>query len=150
MRYYILFVLLITFLFLHWYEVYHTVQYLRRGWKITVMFLAPGLHTNFISPPSIKLSSAPPRTQETGRRSIKHVKTDIYFSVVALFGGYFNCTVWKLICVDHVTWRRFYSLSGSAFNWPTQTENFNNHHCVVSINQSQGCCSVGDPELWSP
>lgn len=40
--------------------------YLRRGWKIAVMFLAPGLHTNFISPPSIKLSSAPPGTQETG------------------------------------------------------------------------------------
>lgn len=39
--------------------------YLRRGWKIAVMFLAPGLHTNFISPPSIKLSSAPPGTKET-------------------------------------------------------------------------------------
>lgn len=29
------------------------------------MFLAPGLHTNFISPPSIRLSSAPPTIQET-------------------------------------------------------------------------------------
>lgn len=37
--------------------------YLRRGWKITVMFLAPGLQTNFISPPSIRLSSAPPGTE---------------------------------------------------------------------------------------
>lgn len=40
--------------------------YLRRGWKITVMFLAPGLHTNFISPPSIRLSWAPPGKWEKG------------------------------------------------------------------------------------
>lgn len=34
--------------------------YLSNGWKMTVMFLAPGLHRNLVSPPSIRLSSAPP------------------------------------------------------------------------------------------
>lgn len=40
---------------------------------MTVMFLAPGLHTNFISPPSIRLSSAPP----TGTKGnpIKHARS---------------------------------------------------------------------------
>lgn len=59
-------------------DISQKTLYLRSGWKITVMFLAPGLHTNFISPPSIKLSSAPPKTRKQSEGQINRSK---YISV---------------------------------------------------------------------
>lgn len=53
--------------------------YLSNGWKMTVMFLAPGLHRNLVSPPSIRLSSAPPGQKEAGKKRLNIFSSKITF-----------------------------------------------------------------------
>ena len=48
------------------------MTYLNNGWNMTVMFLAPGLQTNFVPPPSIKLSSGPPYRKKAKEKRLAY------------------------------------------------------------------------------
>lgn len=77
--------------------------YLSNGWNMTVIFLAPGLHTNFVPPPSIKLSSGPPsRNKKRERFSLLETVQKINWVYVDKCYMGIRRTIFANSCLQHI------------------------------------------------